>query len=55
MGDHLSSRQLMVDSAGNESYRAEGIIKNTNTIEDYRALDKSVMLNQVGKTVSSSV
>ena len=34
-------------------YRAEGIIKNVNTIEDYRALDKAAILNQAGRTVCS--
>ena len=33
------------------SYRAEGMIKNVNTIEDYRALDKTAILNQAGRTV----
>lgn len=32
-------------------YRAEGMIKNVNTIEEYRNLDKAVVLNQAGRTV----
>lgn len=32
-------------------YRAEGMIKNVNTIEDYRNMDKSQMIIQAGKTV----
>lgn len=33
-------------------YRAEGLIKNVNTIEQYRNIDKTHMLQQAGKTVS---
>jgi hypothetical protein len=32
-------------------YRAEGIIKNVNTIEDYKKLDKPAVLNRAGRTV----
>lgn len=34
-------------------YRAEGMIKNVNTIEDYRNMDKQQMILQAGKTVRS--
>lgn len=33
-------------------YRAEGIIKNFNTIEEYRNADKAAMLHQSAKTVN---
>jgi Ubiquitin-like modifier-activating enzyme ATG7 N-terminus len=33
-------------------YRAEGMIKNVNTIEEYRSIDKGSMLQQAGRTVS---
>lgn len=33
-------------------YRAEGIIKNVNTLEEYRGIDKAHMLHQAGRTVS---
>ncbi len=36
-------------------YRAEGLIKNTNTIEDYRNLDKIQMLQQAGRTVWDAI
>ena len=36
-------------------YRAEGMIKNTNTIEDYRNLDKVQMLQQAGRTVWDAI
>jgi ubiquitin-like modifier-activating enzyme ATG7 len=32
-------------------YRAEGMIKNVNTIEDYRNMDKQQMILQAGRTV----
>lgn len=35
-------------------YRAEGMIKNVNTIEDYRNLDKSAILTQAGRTVRNT-
>ena len=35
-------------------YRAEGMIKNVNTIEEYKELDKINMLQQTGKTVGNS-
>ena len=36
-------------------YRAEGMIKNVNTIEEYKALcaDRQPFLQQAGRTVSS--
>ena len=36
-------------------YRAEGMIKNTNTIEDYRNLDKVQMLQQAGRTIWDAI
>ena len=33
-------------------YRAEGMIKNVNTVEDYKGIDKGSMLQQAGRTVS---
>jgi hypothetical protein len=34
--------------------RAEGVIKNVNTIEDFRATDYTAMLNTAGKQVALS-
>lgn len=42
-----------VDRAPAGFYRAEGMIKNVNTIEEYRNMDKSQMINQAGRTVRS--
>ena len=35
----------------NGLFRAEGTMKNVNTIEDYRKLDRAKILNQAGRTV----
>lgn len=32
--------------------RAEGVIKNVNTAEEYRTLDKGFILSQAARTVS---
>ncbi|KAJ5102863.1 Ubiquitin-like modifier-activating enzyme atg7 [Penicillium argentinense] len=36
-------------------YRAEGTIKNVNTIEQYHNLDKSYMITQAGKTIWDAI
>ncbi|ETN39499.1 E1-like protein-activating enzyme Gsa7p/Apg7p [Cyphellophora europaea CBS 101466] len=36
-------------------YRAEGMIKNVNTVEDYRNIDKIQMLQQAGRTIWDSI
>ncbi|KAJ5750926.1 Ubiquitin-like modifier-activating enzyme atg7 [Penicillium manginii] len=36
-------------------YRAEGMIKNVNTIEDYRNLDRSHMMTQAGRTIWDAI
>ncbi|RMJ23975.1 hypothetical protein PHISP_05159 [Aspergillus sp. HF37] len=36
-------------------YRAEGIIKNVNTIEEYRGIDKAHMLHQAGRTIWDAI
>ena len=35
-------------------YRAEGMVKNVNTIEEYRKLDKGIVLTQAARTVSTT-
>lgn len=32
-------------------FRAEGMVRNMNTIEDYRKLDMNKILQQAGRTV----
>ncbi|KAJ5918674.1 Ubiquitin-like modifier-activating enzyme atg7 [Penicillium verhagenii] len=36
-------------------YRAEGMIKNVNTIEEYRNLDKASMIHQTGKMIWDAI
>ncbi|ERF70525.1 Ubiquitin-like modifier-activating enzyme ATG7 [Endocarpon pusillum Z07020] len=36
-------------------YRAEGMIKNVNTIEDYKGTDKGSMLQQAGRTIWDAI
>jgi ubiquitin-like modifier-activating enzyme ATG7 len=36
-------------------YRAEGMIKNVNTIEEYRNIDKLAMIQQAGKTIWDAI
>jgi hypothetical protein len=42
---------LINPSAPASYYRAEGMIKNVNTIEEYRNLNRSKMLHQAAQTV----
>ena len=36
-------------------YRAEGIIRNFNTIEEYRTIDKLAMIQQAGRTIWEAI
>jgi ubiquitin-like modifier-activating enzyme ATG7 len=36
-------------------YRAEGIIRNFNTVEEYRNIDKLAMIQQAGKTIWDAI
>ncbi len=47
----LSGIVLILCSVPAEFYRAEGIIRNMNTIEDYRNMDKADVLNRAGRMV----
>ncbi|PLN76529.1 autophagy ubiquitin-activating enzyme ApgG [Aspergillus taichungensis] len=49
-GDALTSN----DALGGY-YRAEGLIKNVNTIEEYRNVDKAQMLRQSGETIWDAI
>ncbi|KAI9675620.1 MAG: Autophagy protein 7 [Caeruleum heppii] len=50
LGNALTTNDV---SAG--GYRAEGIIKNVNTIEEYRAMDKPAMLQRAGRTIWEAI
>ncbi|KAL9128465.1 MAG: hypothetical protein Q9217_002869 [Psora testacea] len=43
---------LTNETVPNGYYRAEGMIKNVNTVEEYRNLDKAAVLHQAARTVS---
>ncbi|MCJ1439091.1 Autophagy protein 7 [Xylographa pallens] len=51
----LHANALTGDEVPAGFYRAEGMIKNVNTIEDYRALDKTAILNQAGRTIWAAI
>lgn len=51
----IHGNALTNDDVSAGYYRAEGIIKNVNTIEDYRNLDKAQMLQQAGKTILDAI
>ena len=48
----LLSHALLLPRVPAGLYRAEGMIKNVNTIEEYKNLDKAGFLQQAGRTVS---
>ncbi|KAF2195627.1 autophagy-related protein 7 [Zopfia rhizophila CBS 207.26] len=62
-GDHpsRSSRMqihgnaLTTDDVPANYFRAEGIIKNCNTIEDYKNLDRAAVLERAGRTIWEAV
>ena len=51
----IHGNALTNDDVTTGYYRAEGMIKNTNTIEDYRNLDKTQMLQQAGRTIWDAI
>ncbi|KAF2495350.1 E1-like protein-activating enzyme Gsa7p/Apg7p [Lophium mytilinum] len=46
---------LTTDETPANYFRAEGIIKNCNTIEDYRKLDRSTVIERAGRTIWEAV
>ncbi|KAL4785832.1 hypothetical protein BJX76DRAFT_346728 [Aspergillus varians] len=51
----IHGNALTSDDAPASYYRAEGIIKNVNTIEEYTNIDKTGMLQQSGKTIWDAI
>lgn len=51
----IHSNSLTSDVVGPGFYRAEGMIKNVNTIEEYRNVDKTALLNQAGHTIWDAI
>ncbi|KAF1983605.1 E1-like protein-activating [Aulographum hederae CBS 113979] len=46
---------LTSDEPPKGSYRAEGILKNVNTIEEYKKLDRTVLVERAGRTVWDAI
>ncbi|KIW99222.1 E1-like protein-activating enzyme Gsa7p/Apg7p [Cladophialophora bantiana CBS 173.52] len=58
--EHSCRMQIHANALTNDevpagSYRAEGMIKNVNTIEEYRNIDKLAMIQQAGKTIWDAI
>ncbi|KAL8712222.1 MAG: hypothetical protein Q9225_006970 [Loekoesia sp. 1 TL-2023] len=51
----IHGHSLTSDAVAPGFYRAEGMIKNVNTIEDYRNLDKTAILTQAGRTIWDAI
>ncbi|KAJ5355351.1 Ubiquitin-like modifier-activating enzyme atg7 [Penicillium cataractarum] len=51
----IHGNALVTTEAPAAYYRAEGMIKNVNTIEDYRNMDKPQMILQAGKTIWDAI
>lgn len=51
----IHGNALTSDDVPQGYYRAEGMIKNVNTIEDYKTTDKPQMLQQAGKTIWDAI
>ncbi|EXJ90883.1 ubiquitin-like modifier-activating enzyme ATG7 [Capronia coronata CBS 617.96] len=51
----IRATALTSDEVPAGCYRAEGMIKNFNTIEDYRNTDKLAMIQQAGKTIWEAI
>ncbi|KAL8802631.1 MAG: hypothetical protein Q9182_003684 [Xanthomendoza sp. 2 TL-2023] len=51
----VHGNSLTSDAVAPGLYRAEGMIKNVNTIEDYRNLDKTAILTQAGRTIWDAI
>ncbi|MCJ1249234.1 Autophagy protein 7 [Trapelia coarctata] len=51
----LHGNALTGDEVPMGFYRAEGMIKNVNTLEDYKALDKAAVLNQGARTIWDAI
>ncbi|KIW29606.1 E1-like protein-activating enzyme Gsa7p/Apg7p [Cladophialophora immunda] len=51
----IHANALTSDEVPAGFYRAEGMIKNVNTIEEYRNIDKLAMIQQAGKTIWDAI
>ncbi|KAL4746772.1 hypothetical protein BDW72DRAFT_210161 [Aspergillus terricola var. indicus] len=51
----IHGNALASDEVSSTYYRAEGMIKNVNTIEEYAKVDKMCMLQQAGETIWDAI
>lgn len=51
----IHGNALTSDEVPSGCYRAEGMIKNVNTIEEYRNIDKLNLLHQAGRTIWDAI
>jgi ubiquitin-like modifier-activating enzyme ATG7 len=51
----IHGNALTSDEVPSGYYRAEGMIKNVNTIEEYRNIDKMNLLRQAGRTIWDAI
>ncbi|CAL5874902.1 uncharacterized protein PFLUO_LOCUS9204 [Penicillium psychrofluorescens] len=51
----IHGNSLTSDDVPAGCYRAEGMIRNVNTVEEYRNMDKSQMLHQAGQTIWDAI
>ncbi|KAJ9614086.1 Autophagy protein 7 [Cladophialophora chaetospira] len=51
----VHANALKSDDVPTGYYRAEGMIRNFNTIEEYRNIDKLAMIQQAGKTIWDAI
>ncbi|KAL7267373.1 Autophagy protein 7 [Rhizina undulata] len=51
----IGGHSLSVDEVGKDACRAEGMIKNFNTIEDFRKADRGAMLKRAAQTIWDAI
>ncbi|KAI9836833.1 MAG: Autophagy protein 7 [Sarea resinae] len=51
----IHSSALTSDEVPSGYYRAEGMIKNVNTIEEYKSLDRTAILHRAGRTIWEAI
>ncbi|KAL9085774.1 MAG: hypothetical protein Q9159_004543, partial [Coniocarpon cinnabarinum] len=51
----LHGNAFSADEPSLDYYRAEGMLKNVNTIEDYRALNHNATIEQAGRTIWDAI
>ncbi|EEP80836.1 E1-like protein-activating enzyme Gsa7p/Apg7p [Uncinocarpus reesii 1704] len=52
---HIAGNALVTDDVPLDAFRAEGVVKNFNTAEDYRAADKAALLRENGRKIWDAI